>query len=106
MRADGTATNKGAATSCASAATAMSVSVHNSETFSPGDTIYVCDSGGAYTAEMVLPSSGLPGSPITYTNNGSPAWNGSGRAWYTDGQDSVIINGIRNTTPTRDTITV
>src|SRR5262249_30770660 len=100
MRADGTAPNKGAATSCASAATAMSVSVPNPETFSPGDTIYLCDSGGTYTAEMVLPSSGSSGSPITYTNSGSPAWYTSGRAWYTNRQNWVVIEGIQISTST------
>jgi len=95
MRADGTAATKGAATSCASAATAMSVAVHNSQTFSPRDTIYICDNGGTYTQGMVLPSSGTAGSPIVYTISGSPVWGTSGNAWFTNAQDWVVINGIQ-----------
>ena len=39
LRVDGTAVNKAAATSGASASTAMSVAKHNSETFEPEDHI-------------------------------------------------------------------
>src|SRR5262245_26108821 len=95
MRADGNAATKAAATSCDSPATAMNVSVHNSQTFSPGDTIYICDGGGPYAQAMSLSSSGSASAPITYTNRGSPAWNTSSTAWNTNGQDWLVINGIQ-----------
>lgn len=75
MRADGTAANKGAATSDAAASTAMSVATHNGETFSAGDTIIVSDKGGTYTALCIPPSDGTAGNVITYTNSGTPTWN-------------------------------
>ncbi len=68
MRADGKAANKAAATSCASASTAMSVATHNAATFSPGDVICLCANGGDYKASMIAPSSGANGNPITYKN--------------------------------------
>ena len=69
MRADGSAANKAAATGpCDNAALAMSVSTHNAETFSAGDTINLCDDGGDYKASIIAPSGGSAGSPITYQN--------------------------------------
>ena len=66
MRADGTAANKTAATSCDSASTAMSVALHNAETFTAGDTINLCDDGGDYTSILILPTTGTAGNVITY----------------------------------------
>jgi hypothetical protein len=68
MRADGTASGKSAATSCASASTAMSIAIHNKQTFSADDIIYLCDSGGTFTSSIIVPSSGTTGHPITYSN--------------------------------------
>lgn len=66
MRADGAAASKAGATSCGSASTAMSVALHNAETFTAGDTINLCDDGGDYTSYFILPSSGTSGNVITY----------------------------------------
>jgi len=66
LRADGTAANKAAATSGASASTAMSIATHNSETFEAGDHIRLCDTGGTYKTSIVAPSSGKDGQPIVY----------------------------------------
>ena len=70
MRADGTAANKGAASGgCGTVANCMSVTTHNSETFSAGDIIYFCDDGGDFTTtSLVIPSSGAAGNVITYKN--------------------------------------
>jgi len=66
-RADGTAVNKAAAIGPASnAANCMTFAVHNAETFSPGDIIYLSDQGGNFEEILVPPSSGSNGSPITY----------------------------------------
>lgn len=70
MRADGTVSsaNKANATGCSSADTALSVAQHNGATFSGGDTIYLCDTGGDFTAGIVVPSSGASAaSRIVYT---------------------------------------
>ncbi len=77
MRADGTAANKGAATSAASAATSMNMSVHNSETFSAGDVIVISDAGGVYRSQMTTPSSGTSGNSISYQADGSPRISGA-----------------------------
>lgn len=67
MRADGTAANKAAATGAGSTqANCMNVTVHDSETFSAGDIIILCDDGGTYRDQIDVPSSGSGGSPITY----------------------------------------
>jgi hypothetical protein len=86
MRLDGTAVNKTAATSCSAASTAMSVSTHNGETFSAGDTITLCSEGGTITAQLIPPSSGSSGSPITYINNGAFA--------YADDAIGVYVNTL------------
>ena len=66
----GTAANKAAATSGTYPTGCMSPSVHNGETFSAGDTIYLSDEGGDFvgtgTYVFNVPSSGSSGSPITY----------------------------------------
>jgi len=58
----GGAANKGASTP----SLGMSVAVHNAETFSPNDFIIAFDDGGAFTAELIPPSDGTDGNPITY----------------------------------------
>ena len=68
MRADGTAEKNTYATSCSSANTAMSVSKHNSQMFSPGDVIRLCSNGGDFKSSIIVPSNGATGHPITYTN--------------------------------------
>jgi len=67
-RADGSAANKGAATSCSDASTSMNATVLNGETFSAGDIITNCgdDVGGITRTTIVPPSSGSSGSPITF----------------------------------------
>jgi hypothetical protein len=66
MRADGTAANKAAATSCSDASTAMSVTKHNAETFSDDDIIDGCKSVSTFTSIIIPPSSGSSEHPITY----------------------------------------
>ena len=71
LRADGSG-NKAAATgsgtgACDAAGTAMSIATHDGETYTAGDTIYLCDTGGVFRDRMDIPSSGSNGSPITYT---------------------------------------
>ncbi|MDH3267860.1 MAG: right-handed parallel beta-helix repeat-containing protein [Ignavibacteria bacterium] len=67
MRADGTAANKAAATGPGSTqANCMSIATHDAQTFSAGDTIFVCDDGGVFRDQMDVPSSGSDGSPIVY----------------------------------------
>lgn len=79
LRADGTvlAADKANATGCADATTAMSIAQHNAALFSAGDTITLCDTGGAFAANLVPPSSGSSGNPINYTNSGSPIITGA-----------------------------
>ena len=100
MRADGTAANKAAATSCSAAATAMTIATHDAETFSVGDIITFCgDSvGGKHRAEMDIPSSGSSGSPITY-NCANPPCTISGAdiasGWSAiDGNGEYYIGGL------------
>jgi hypothetical protein len=67
MRADGTDANKAQAIGpCSTASATMSVTTHNSQTFSPGDTIYVCNNGGSFTATLTVPSSGSAGNPKVF----------------------------------------
>lgn len=69
LRADGTAANKGAAAGpCTTASATMSMATHNAATFSAGDTIYVCNDGGAFRLKLVVPSSGSSGNPILYAS--------------------------------------
>lgn len=80
MRADGTATNKEAATGpCGTQANTMNVSVHNRQSFFPGDRIYLCDDGRDYKTQMNFTSSGSEGNPITYqaASGDTPVLNGS-----------------------------
>ncbi len=79
IRNSGTASQSNAAQgnggSCSSDSKAMSVSTHNSASFSPGDTIYICN---ALTQETEIrpPSSGSPGNYITYRGD-YPGYPGS-----------------------------
>lgn len=67
LRADGSAADKAAGSGpCSNAAAAMSVATHNTQTFSAGDIIYLCDDGGDISAKLIPPSSGSEGNPITY----------------------------------------
>ncbi len=69
MRSDGTRATKGtAACGSGSASDFMGISGHNSESFSPGDIIELCDDGGStYAGRMVTPSDGsAAGGYITY----------------------------------------
>ena len=99
MRSDGTAANKAAATGCGSASTAMSESKHNSESFSAGDEIHMCDTGGNYTSQIVPPSSGSAGNYITYKNASGDSPNidmggSSNSAMHIEGKDYIIVDGI------------
>jgi hypothetical protein len=68
LRADGRAKNMSSASSCSSNYTAMSVAVHNKQSFSPGDVICLCDDGGEFKDSIIAPTSGTKGKPITYKN--------------------------------------
>jgi parallel beta-helix repeat protein len=87
------------------------MSTHNSSTFTAGDTLYLCDTGGIYRSTMTIPSFGSAGSPITYQNapGQSPAIYGSSTAsgwsdqgsniWRYDTQittdpDVIFLNGV------------
>jgi len=91
LRADGTAANKGASTSCSSATTAMSIATHDLESFSPGDIIYICDSGGKYQSQLTPPSSGTVGNPIIYqpAPGQNPVFDGSKivTGWISEGSN-------------------
>jgi hypothetical protein len=58
MSATGTAANKAAATGAAHPGNYMNLSVHNAETFLPGDTIVISDLGGAYRGIRSPPARG------------------------------------------------
>lgn len=73
MRADGTAPSKARATGPSSdPAKCMNVSVHNAETFTPGDTITICGDGGPFVSQIRIPSSGSPGRCISYVGHNHP----------------------------------
>ena len=97
MRSDGTASNKEAATGCGSASTAMNESVHNGETFNPGDIINLCDDGGNYNAQVIPPSSGTSGNEIIYqkASGDTPTFSGiSGADIYLSGKSHIVIDGL------------
>jgi len=79
VRADGIAANKAAATSDAAAATSMSLTTCNAQTYSPNDTIIISDEGGVYRGTLSTVDDGWSGQPITYQNNvgGTPEIRGS-----------------------------
>jgi hypothetical protein len=83
VREDGSAANKETAVDCLLASTAMSVTTHNAETFSPGDNIYLCDDV-AITAAINPPSSGSSGNYITYHGDSDA-----------DGIDAEVQGGIQ-----------
>ncbi|HLE11229.1 MAG: hypothetical protein A2504_10605 [Bdellovibrionales bacterium RIFOXYD12_FULL_39_22] len=87
IREDGSAANKAAATSCAAAATSMSVATHNAETFAVGDTIVLCESP-AFTSTINPPSSGSASGYITY--EGDHDGNGV-RATVTNGIYRLLV---------------
>lgn len=97
MRADGSAANKAAATGPTSSASAcMNISVHNGETFSAGDTIVISDAGGNYVAELLVPSSGASGNPITYTVDGTPTIDGQDtrtECFQISSKDHITVTG-------------
>lgn len=104
MRADGTAANKAAATGPETdASKCMNGSVHNAETFSAGDTLWLGNCGGVYRAALTLPSSGSSDSPITYTGTGvlTGADSVAGQevptrnvCLYVNNQNHIVIDGL------------
>jgi hypothetical protein len=73
--------------------TAISVATHNSSTFSPGQFIEVC---GILTSEIVFPSSGSSGNPITYIFDVNAGMQGSpffSTGISFNGQSYVTVNG-------------
>ena len=67
MRADGTATKAAAIGPCGTVANTMSLATHNAATFSGDDIIKLCNDGGIFRGQLIPPSSGISGHPITYT---------------------------------------
>lgn len=97
MRADGSAANKAAAIGPTSDPTAcMNTTVHNAQTFSAGDIILLSDLGGNYTTNLVVPSSGTLGNPITYKNapSESPVVSVSTGPWISSTKSHWTIDGI------------
>jgi hypothetical protein len=72
LRADGSGAKADAAGSgtgsCSAAGTTMSIATHDGETYSGGDTIYLCDDGGKFRDQLDPPSGGGSGTEITYQN--------------------------------------
>jgi hypothetical protein len=68
LRQGGNAASKAAATGpCTANSATMSLATHNKETFSPGDVIIVCDTGGGFnTTDFIPPSSGSGQNRIEY----------------------------------------
>ena len=108
----GTAANKAAATSGTYPGGCMSPAVHNGETFSAGDTIYLSDDGGVFRSYPNPPSSGSSESQITYANKSgdTPVFKGStlvstwsdggGNVWsatLTTEPDQVFFDEVRGT---------
>jgi len=82
VRADGTVTaaDKGNATSCSAASTALSMAEFNAATFYGGDTVYFCSSGGDYTSVMIPTSNGslgAGGEELRITYDGDPDGDGT-----------------------------
>jgi len=94
LRADGTATTKTAAIGCDSPATAMSISTHNSQSFSPGDLIILCDDGGVFRETLNVTSSGSMGSPITYRGRSTAVVSGSDlvQGWTPAGTNKYLAS--------------
>jgi hypothetical protein len=79
LLADGTNADPDCSESSACCAGAMDMTDFNAASFSPGDTIKVCDDSGVFRAQMIVPSSGSDGSPITIeaADGDSPIINGA-----------------------------
>jgi hypothetical protein len=92
VRQDGTAAWN-ATTGCGSASAAMDISEHNTNgSFSGSDVIILCHKGGPFgdSDELVVPSSGIAGNPITYRGESNP-----GSSWHFQGtvtNDKIAIN--------------
>jgi hypothetical protein len=73
MRSDGSAANKAAAVGPVdTVANCMNVTIHNGETFDPGDIIIVSDAGGVYKTEGDITSSGSATAGINYGSTTAP----------------------------------
>lgn len=103
MRADGRAANKNEASGPVSdASKCMSIATHNSETFEPGDTIYISGRGGDYdcsSINMKLPSSGTKENHIIYKTfiHERPTFDGhnlNDHCWYHNHQNHITVNGL------------
>lgn len=100
MRRDGTAANKAAAIGPTSdPAACMTPTVHNAQTFSAGDTIFLSSLGGDFTNGIVIPSSGSVGSVITYTKavGNAPVIHVAGAAipFNMASKNYITIDGIK-----------
>ena len=99
---DGTAANKGAASGpCGTASAAcMNEAVHNGETFSAGDFIYLCDDDGDITTPLVIPSSGDSSNDITYMEASGEtvtidcSGGADGACIETGDEDYITIDGL------------
>jgi len=95
MRADGSAANKGVATSCAAASTAMNITTHNSQSgFAVGDIIMLCPDGGTYSGQITSRRSDM-----TYQiPNGSTVNmnNASGDVFYIQ-DNNITLDGSAGT---------
>jgi hypothetical protein len=92
MRADGTNADPDCSEASACCAGAMDISDHDAASFSAGDIINVCDSGGIYNDQVDIPSSGSSGSPITYqaAMGDSPVFDGYVTYTFWGEQDTNI----------------
>ena len=77
----------------------MSISSHNSNSLSPGDTIYLCDT---ITSTVIVPSSGSSGKYITYRGDyaghaGKIDRNGGSNGIVATAKDYLIFQGIEIT---------
>lgn len=55
----------------------MSLATHNGQTFSGGDTIVLCDTGGVYRTTLWVPAGGRSGAPIVYDGRGTAVFSGA-----------------------------
>jgi len=93
MRTDGTAANKGAATSDAAPATSMDVALFHAESFAANDIIIVSDAGGEYTGET-LNLDGLTDLTLRANTGGSPKFTYAGQVVSMELAYRVTIDGI------------
>lgn len=111
MRADGTATDKAAATSPDSAATSMSITTFNGESFANGDIILMSDQGGDYSERIVPPSHGTDSNNKIVLSNvllESPKISGAGAIsnCILTNKNNWIIGPIELTGATSTTVSV